>query len=250
MIDNEKTAQDILEISRDNLSQPEELQEQSAEQSVQMQQVQEETPQARNFRQLRESKERAERERDEAYRILREVELRKQQAQPQQEEENLDFSIAPDELAEGKHLSKVDKKIKKLEQQIQAYQRRSYEDITEARIKSQYPDFDKVVSQDNVSALRSTYPELAETLNSATDLYTKAISAYTLIKKLGIQPDRSYDMDKEIALRNAAKPRPLTSVSPQQGESPLTKANAFANGLTEDLKTQLLKEMREVRRNN
>lgn len=248
MIDNEKTAQDILEIPRDNVSQPDE-QQTEVEEVVQAQ-SQEETSQARNFRQLRESKERAERERDEAYRMLREVEFRKQQAPQQQEEENLDFSIAPDELAEGKHLSKVDKKIKKLEQQIQSYQRRSYEDITEARIKSQYPDFDKVVSQDNINSLRNSYPELADTLNSSTDLYTKAISAYTLIKKLGIQPDRSYDMDKEIAQRNAAKPRPLTSVSPQQGESPLTKANAFANGLTEDLKLQLLKEMQDVRRNN
>lgn len=36
-------------------------------------------------------------------------------------------------------------------------------------------------------------------------------------------------------------------LSPQQGDSPLSKANAFANGLTEDLKKQLQKEMFEAR---
>ncbi len=48
--------------------------------------------------------------------------------------------------------------------------------------------------------------------------------------------------------KNASKPKPLASVNPQQGDSPLSRANAFANGLTEELKDQLRKEMSESRR--
>ena len=51
--------------------------------------------------------------------------------------------------------------------------------------------------------------------------------------------------DKAKAVINAQKPRPLTSISPQQGDSPLSKANAFANGLTPELQAQLLKEMKQ-----
>jgi hypothetical protein len=54
--------------------------------------------------------------------------------------------------------------------------------------------------------------------------------------------------DKLRAQKNAAKPKPLASVNPQQGDSPLSKANAFANGLTDDLKKQLRKEMEDARR--
>jgi hypothetical protein len=41
----------------------------------------------------------------------------------------------------------------------------------------------------------------------------------------------------------------MASISPQQGDSPLTKANAFANGeLTPELKAQLWKETNQYRR--
>jgi hypothetical protein len=47
-----------------------------------------------------------------------------------------------------------------------------------------------------------------------------------------------------IAHKNASKPKPLASVSPQQADSPLSKANAFANmPLSKEVKNQLHKEM-------
>jgi hypothetical protein len=90
------------------------------------------------------------------------------------------------------------------------------------------------------------YPELAETLGSSSNLYGKAVSAYTMIKNLGIYQEDQYSPDKQKAQANAAKPRPLASVGTQQGDSPLTRANAFAEGLTDDLKRQLRKEMAEA----
>lgn len=216
------------------------------QESPQPRQSGEETAQQKNFKMMREKAERAERERDDAIRKLREIEAAKSQAQVQQEDE---FQIGPDELAEGKHLSKVVQKMKRIEGELNEYKRKSSVETTEARIKAEYPDFDKVVSRDNIEVLKNNYPELAHTLNASQDMYVTAKAAYTLIRKLGISPDTtSYDADKELAQRNSAKPRPLASVSPQQGDSALSRANAFANGLTDELKEQLRKEMSAARR--
>src|SRR5215831_198773 len=221
------------------------IEQQEAQAPVQAQPTQEETSLAKNIRALREKAERLERERDEAIRYAQQFQQPQQQA-PVEDDEVL---LKPDELAEGKHLSKVQKQVKKLEQQLKQYEQRSTEMTAEARLKAQYPDFDKVVSKDNIEMLRMTYPEIAATLQSSPDLYNKAVSAYTMIKKLGIEPQQDlYEKDREMAQRNANKPKPLASLSPQQGESPMSRANAFANGLTDDVKKQLYKEMMELRK--
>lgn len=71
-----------------------------------------------------------------------------------------------------------------------------------------------------------------------------------MIKNLGIVPQEVPNTEQERVNKNMAKPRPLISASPQQGDSPLSHANAFANGLTDDLKKQLWKEMDQIRRNS
>lgn len=206
----------------------------------------EEAPVERNIRIMRELKKKAERERDEAVRRMQELESYRQQAPQQQQEAPVDddVNLNPDDLVEWKH---VQKKMRKLEDQLRSYQQQTSVTTVEARLKYQYNDFDQVVSADNIELLKASYPELAQTLNDSKDLYAKAVSAYTLIKKLGINAEE-YTQDKQMAQKNAAKPRPLTSVSPQQGSSPLSKANAFANGLTDELRKQLAKEMYEARK--
>ncbi len=204
---------------------------------------QQESPQAVNMRNLRESKIRAERERDE---LLKRVSAIEEANKPKEAPPVEDFSIAPDDLVEGKHLSRYDRKIKELESKLQNYQQQTTATAVEAKLYSQYPDFNSVVTEENVKMLGSLHPEIAQTINSSGDLYNKAVSAYTLIKKLGITPQNTYDAERARAQENASKPRPLASVSAQQGDGPLTKANAFADGLTEDLKKQLHKEMVEA----
>lgn len=215
-------------------------------QQPQVQQTQEESSQAKNFRALREAKEKAERERDEALRFAQEL----KQAQPKQPEEDDTINLGPDDLAEGKHLSKVDRKIKKLEEQLKQYQQQTTALSVEQRLKNDFRDIEKVVTKENIAALQEQYPEVAQTLSSSTDPYAVGSAAYTLIKKLGIYQEDNFEAERERAQKNASKPRPLTSVSPQQGDSPLSRANAFANGLTDDLRKQLLQEMNDSRKNN
>jgi len=209
----------------------------------------EEDVQAKNIREMRLIKEKAERERDEAYKMMQRMKseqeaLRKPEPEP---EEDIDFGVADDDLVEGKHLGKIAKEMRELKKQLKSYQQASTSATTETKLKSKYNDFDKVVSKENVEALVRDYPELGDTLRANTDLYSQAVTAYTMIKQMGVYKEDNYTADKAKAVANAGKPRPLAAVSPQQGESPLSRANAFANGLTDELKAQLLKEMSDAR---
>jgi len=178
----------------------------------------------RNITRLREDKKRLERERDDMYRRVQEFEASKQR------------ELAPDDIAEGKDLKRLEDKIERT--------------FTELRLKAQYPDFDEVVNSETIASLRDLYPDIAAALHATPDTEAKGSSVYKIIKKMGIYREDTFKNEKEQAVNNATKPRPLTSVSPQQGESPLARANAFANGLTDELREQLRKEMYQARMKN
>jgi hypothetical protein len=244
--------------------QPEPVQELAAEEPQVAEQVVEEAAQPveepkkepavqDSFRQLRLKAEQAERERDELLRMLKERELQTQaQTKPLEPEEDNEIHVGSDDLVEGKHLTKVGRQIKQLKEEINQYKKQSADVATEVKLKTLYPDFEKIVSKENIESLRHQFPEIANTINTSTgDLYSKAVSAYTMIKKLGIHQEPVIDTfkeDKERAQVNAAKPRPLASVSPLKGDNALSNANAFAKGLTKDLQEQLRREMEEARR--
>jgi hypothetical protein len=175
-----------------------------------------------NAANLRRQLEEAQRERDMALQKL---------------QDSADGILGDDDLVDGKSLKSVKQEIKDLKNQL-----------INARIKSQYADFDSVVTVDNLNILRDSYPEIMETLRTSNDTYTQACSAYTLIKKLGIIPNQQDMQNRARVQVNSNKPRPAVSVGPQQGDSPLSKANAFDGGLTPELKKQLHKEMEEYRK--
>lgn len=216
-----------------------------------------ETKNQANIRVLREKADRAdraERERDEllkqmmAYRN-QEQPVQKQVQQEQEEDYLASLGLDEDSLVEGKHFKAYLKKQRELEKQLQQYKQQATQDTVEVRLKAQFPDFDSVVSTDNLTALRNANPELAEMILATPDIYKQATLAYKMVKQYGIDtPKPNYDAEKAIAQRNASKPKPLASVSPQQGSSPMSQANAFANGMTKDLQKQLLAEMRAAQK--
>lgn len=229
MMDDTQLLQEQVEIHRTGeTQQPESTEAQeSAQAKPNIPEQQQESSEHRNFRSLREKSERIARERDEAL-------LRLQQYESQQQPE---ADLGENDLVEGKHLKKsqgkVENKIKALEAKL-----------VEAQLRAEYPDIKTVLSDENIALLKDQYPHLAKTLGESNDLYSKAVSAYTMIRKLGIHSDPSpFDSDRATAMKNASKPRSVASVSAQQGDTPLSRANAFANGLTPDLKKQLHQEM-------
>lgn len=200
----------------------------------------------RNIANLREKALRAERERDDALRYVREMEAKKQQ--PIAEEIEEEINLGADEIAEGKHLYKVQQQIKSLKNEIKKYKQESLTSTVENKIRANYPDFDSVVSRSNLEELKNNYPEIVQTLYSSTDEYSKAASAYTLIKKLGIDTMPNYDADKQRVAQNMAKPRPLASIPVAQNPGgALQHANAFATP-SKDQMASYWKEMEEARK--
>lgn len=213
------------------------------EESLQAQNVQtaqEENSKERNFRQLREKAERLERERNEAMRMVQSLQTQRQAPVDD------DLGLADDDLVERKHVDKIVKQhIRQYEQKMHQYEN----SLAEQQVLAQCPDYRTVVTDENVDRLLAEEPEIAAALGSQTNTRSKAVATYNIIKKLGYtQPNTPYADDIARVQRNAAKPKPLASVSPQQGDSPLSRANAFANGLTTELQDELRKEMNAARR--
>ena len=197
----------------------------------------------RNLRLKAEKADKIERERDELLSEL--AKYRQSNAPVPEQEEDYSLNIGPDDLAEGKHLSKMDRKVRALEKKLYEQQQQTYAMAVEARLKTQYPDFDAVVNKDNLSLLKDVKPHLFSSIQYNPDMYYKAVAAYDDIKSAGLIAEKEdiYDAKKEIVQKNASKPRPVSSIGAQHGDSPLSRVNAFASGLTDDLKKQLHKEM-------
>lgn len=247
---------------------PEEIQEvySEVEQEVELDprstpDIKKQKTQQENFKEVRMAKERAERERDALMSQMLDMQSKlqanqqnnQQVKQPIVEEREWFDDLDPESLVEGKQLQKVAQDFKAMKKQLQQQQAQSQQLATEAKIRSQYPDFDQVFNSGTITSLNEMYPDVANALRVMPDDYNKATAAYTMIKNLGIYKGNevkkpAYESDVLKAKVNASKPRPLTSVNPQQGDSPLSKANAFANGLTKELKEQMLKEMNEARK--
>lgn len=192
-----------------------------------------------NWRALREARDKAERERDEAISMLKERGAEQPREADNRQQE---LTLGDDDLVEGKHL-------KQGQQQVQNRMMQLEQQLIESKIRGAYPDFDKVVTKDTLGMLRDADPELAESLASNPNLYSQAIAAYKSIKRYGLAGP-TYEREKEKVNSNIAKPRTVTSLAPQQGESPLTRANAFANGLTDELKAQMWQEMQDIVKNS
>lgn len=256
--ENEVVTEEIEQEVVDNSPVDEHLEQVEQEQE-------EQTPDPRDpresFKQIRSAKEKAERERDAL--MSKMLELQSQQlakANPKVEEpDELDLDVDPETLLEAKHMQKYIKQMKEMKKELRDYKSQSQEMVMERKLKSQYPDFDAVLNANSISALNDKHPSIAKALSNIPDDYEKAVAAYEMIKNLNINEDpmarkksainsAPVNSDKAKAVVNSNKPRPLASVSPQQGDSPLSKANAFANGMTDDLKEQLRKEMNQARR--
>jgi len=238
---NEETAGSVQESQSDKESdnnQGDDLVTEESARKVSAQKPEDESVErVTNWRRLREAKERAERERDEALRQLQGNSQYKREEQPVAPE----FNLADDDLAEGKHLKAIKQDNANRMAQIEMQ-------LVEQRIKAQFPDFESVVNQDTLGMLRDEDPELAESIRSNKNMHSQMVTAYKSIKRYGFAPSDKFAKDKEKAATNAAKPRPTASVSPQQGDSPLSRANAFADGFTPELAKQLWKEMQEIRK--
>jgi len=201
-----------------------------------------------NLRQLRQAKAdaekekaRLERERQELADKLRQYEQTTQQPQQPQDEEP---DYGDNDFVEGRVLKK---EITGLKKQLEAFQQQQKITTDEEKLRRQYSDFDDVVNPENMELFKKKNPAMADIIaRSQSSLFSRGEAAYRMIKELTHQVTDNHAQDRAKAHENMSKPRPLNSVSPQTGDGPLSMANAFANGLTDDVKKQLWKEMEEA----
>jgi hypothetical protein len=199
-----------------------------------------------NIRLIREEREHYQRERDELARKLAQYE-QAQQKQVEPEVSSLP-DVADSDLVEGRHIRSVSRELKQMKQQLAQYQQVAQTNAIELQVRSNYPDFDKVVTPQAIEELKKRYPSVAATIYSSNDLYNKAASAYDLIKSLGINKKEEFVAEKSAIQSNAQKPRSAVTLAPQTGATPLSHANEFANGLTDEMKEHLYREMNDLSR--
>lgn len=254
-VQQEMNNHSLQESDPDEVEQEKEYEEE--EPVVQTKQIAKQKTKSDNFAELRNARERAEADkaRAEAERNALMSQLLELQAKFQtrdkvkeQEPEDYEINIADDDLVAGKDMRKVDSRTKALEKRLAQYEAQAKESAAESRVRSKCPDLDQVVTDENIYMLRQNYPEVAQSLASSPDNWDKLASVYTMIKTLGIHKTKSYESDKMKALNNVKKPRPVNSVSPQQGESPLSNVNAFVTDykMTKDAKAASWKEMQDA----
>lgn len=115
----------------------------------------------------------------------------------------------------------------------------------EDRVRQKYADYDSVVTPQNLERLKNEDPEEFESIAEQTRLYGKANMAYKTLKlRYGTVTPEAQENREKIAA-NAAKPRAATSMG---GSGALSQAKLYENGLTPDLKKQLLSEMVQASR--
>jgi len=197
---------------------------------------------------LRERMENAERR---ALELERMIQANMSQNQPstkmQVVDDQDDIDLGDDSIVEGKQLKKYFKALKQenrnIKKQLEDNQRENALASAEIRLKSKYPDFDAVVTRDNLKKLEDAKPELFRTIYANTNLHDRGIAAYEMIRSSGLNIDEFQSLDKKME-DNKNKPRSAANASPQTSETPLTRVGDYDRRiLTKERKEQILKQM-------
>jgi len=198
------------------------------------------TPQE-SFKEIRAKADKLQRERDEALLTLRRIEeyALQQQQQARQPVAEPEPDLDDDDYVEAKHFKS---KISHLEKQLNQFQQQQQSSSIEMQLRAKYPDFDRVMTYENISNLLEMRPEIAQALLKSPDIYNKAASTYTILKEMGIHQDNSYEPERERAQQNFNKPQ--TAAALKKTESALSHASEFSGSrLTQDRKEEIWKQM-------
>jgi hypothetical protein len=191
-----------------------------------------------NWRQM----EKRQRELEQQNRELIEAIKGKMQPQVQTEDESLP-ELSPDDIPEWKHVKKSMKSIERRAEQIAEEKvKRILADNEKARlpglVRSKFPDFDSVVTQERIEKLEHENPALAEAFTKAADPYTATYSYLKAVYTPKVQDPIAMEEAQKI-LENAKKPV-SSNAAGRQGA--LKNATAFAKKPRE----QLYKEMMDA----
>lgn len=195
-----------------------------------------------NYEETKRQKQIAEEQLAEAHRLIRELAVGQRPSQPEEAPE--DDSDIP---TLGQTKKTVRREAEKIAREIVAQTLAEREQVdAPRRLKLEHPDFDQVVSKENIDYLKENEPELADILRDVKDQYKLGKLAYKFIKKFDVKQDLSVENMKKDAAKNAVKPVSPNAVA---GRNSVGEANSFSKGLTPELRKQLNQEMIDAIRN-
>jgi len=190
--------------------------------------------QERNFKMLREQNEEYARKIREYEAKFRELEMAKQQVQ------NPEQFLSDDDFVDYKV-------IKKEKQEREAQLAALQNQMAELAIKAECPDFYQVVTEESVKRFAKENPELAYVINNTQDFKAKALSTYSLIKKMGYHQDNTEDITSRI---HDNTKRPKSSSTLKNTDSALNEAHLFERGLSQKEKDARARLMQYYMRGN
>ena len=139
--------------------------------------------------------------------------MNQQQGSKNQVEED-DTDINDDSYVEGKQLKKQLKNIKNdlaaTKRQLEETSARNAEIAAEAKLTSEFNDFNKVVTKENIARLADEKPALYRSIMANSNLYDKGYAAYEFIKSLKHQEDYQ-EIDRKLE-ENRSKTKSASTV--------------------------------------
>lgn len=175
-----------------------------------------------NWKKFREQKEVLRKEKDEAQKLAAKKDaeakamkealdsILNNQNQPQAHYQN-DSSYEDEDTSIQK---KIDAAIAKREEQYKKEQQQREMQELPRRIQQQYPDFDKVCSEENADYLEFHHPEIASSFKYMPESIEKWGNLYKAIKKL--VPGIGQDNTKSRIEKNMSKPQSMSSSAVNQ----------------------------------
>ncbi len=214
-----------------------------------------ETPKDRDWRAVRQQADEAKALRREAEAMARERDFYRQQAekqqiqQPQQDDYRTEY-----EKQLAHEMAQLRQQVAAQEKETAQAKQQSAIARAEQRLAQDYPDIREVVSDDNIRRLEIEYPHLYNSVIASSDVYTVGSAAYEMIMAKGIYKKPSntlHQLANQVSTKNASKPRSVSTVAPQTGETPIARAGNFmGNSISsEDERKALYAEMLNASRN-
>ncbi len=215
--------------------------------------VQEE-PRDRDWRALRARADEAKHLAREKEALERERDFYRQQAmKPGATNNTEDDYLSDTERSLKREMEDLRSQMQKQARETEEAKRQVYVSKSEAALIRDYPDINKVVTEENVAIFKSQYPSLYNAAVSSSDVYDVGAATYEFLIAKGIykKPKSPISQIVNSANRNAGKPRSISSVSPQSGDTPIKQASNYMGSSisSEDERKQLWAEMSFAARN-
>lgn len=265
----EEVISDVQEVEQaeeqvvDNQQQVEEVEEVVVENTIDNNKKKNQQSINESFRALRLKAEEADRERDRILRESREkdamlAKLIANMQQPQQiqqkQQEEPDFnayinSIESDSLVAGDQLRKTAQENRryadKIAQDFAAYKQQMQDLMEENRVRTRYPDLDRVMSEENKMILSQRVPKAYAAWKNMPDSWEKVEAVYEAIKSYGIDKAIEYKQEQNRIHANVAKPRSVNSVNVVKPKSALSNVNSFVDefSMSDQQRQEEFKEM-------